>query len=143
MAGSVNKVILIGRLGRAPEVRTGRDGNRVAQISLCTSETWRDKQTGERKERVVWHRVVIFAPPLVEIAEKYLRKGSLVHIEGQIDVRKWTDTGGTERTVTEVVLRPFRGEMTLLERAEHAPAPDEGAYDGGSPDVPPDADIPF
>lgn len=144
MAGSVNKVILIGRLGRAPEVRTGRDGAKIAQISLCTSEYWKDRQTGERKERAVWHRVVIFNPPLVEVAEKYLRKGSLVHIEGQLDVRKWTDNAGVERSVTEVVLRPFRGEMNLLERSDTgAPPPDESAYGAGSSGPPVDDDIPY
>lgn len=143
MAGSVNKVILIGRLGRAPEVRAGRDGNRVAQLSLCTSEHWRDKQTGERMERAVWHRVVIFNPVLVEIAEKYLRKGSLVHVEGQLDVRKWTDGAGVERTITEVVLRPFRGDLNLLDKAEREPPPDDAAYGAGTSAPPIDDDIPF
>lgn len=143
MAGSVNKVILIGRLGRAPEIRTARDGSKVAQISLCTSEHWKDKTSGERKERAVWHRVVIFNAPLVEIAEKYLRKGSLVHIEGQLDARKWTDNSGVERTITEVVLRPYRGELNLLDKADHAPAPDESAYGTGAAGPPVDDDIPF
>lgn len=115
MAGSVNKVILIGNLGRDPEVRSFQNGGRVANLSVATSESWRDKASGERKERTEWHRVVIFNEKLVEVAEKYLKKGSKVYLEGQLETRKWTDQSGQEKYTTEVVLRPFRGELTMLD----------------------------
>lgn len=115
MSGSVNKVILIGNLGRDPEVRTFQNGGRVCNLRIATSETWRDKQSGERKERTEWHSVVIFNENLLKVAESYLKKGSKVYIEGQIETRKATDQSGGERYFTEVVLRPYRGELTLLD----------------------------
>jgi len=115
MAGSVNKVILVGNLGRDPEVRTFQNGGRVCNLRLATSETWRDKASGERRERTEWHSVVIFNENLLRVAEQYLRKGSKVYIEGQLETRKATDQGGAERYFTEVVLRPFRGELTILD----------------------------
>ena len=115
MAGSVNKVILVGNLGRDPEIRSTQDGTRIANLSLATSETWRDRNSGERRERTEWHRVAIFNERLVEVAEKYLRKGSKVYIEGQLQTRKWTDQNGQERYTTEVVLQRFRGELTMLD----------------------------
>jgi single-strand DNA-binding protein len=115
MAGSVNKVILIGNLGRDPEVRTMQSGGRVCNLSVATSESWRDKSSGERKERTEWHRVVVFNDNLVKLCESYLRKGSKVYIEGQLETRKWQDQSGQEKYSTEVVLRPFRGEITMLD----------------------------
>jgi len=114
MAGSVNKVILVGNLGRDPEVRSFANGGKVCNLRIATSETWRDRNSGERKERTEWHSVAIFNENLAKIAEQYLRKGSTVYIEGQLETRKWTDQQGQERYTTEVVLRPFRGELTLL-----------------------------
>ena len=121
MAGSVNKVILVGNLGRDPEIRTTQDGTKVANLSLATSETWRDRNSGERRERTEWHRVVIFNDKLCEVAEKYLRKGSKIYVEGQLQTRKWTDKDGQDRYSTEVVLQRFRGELTML----------DGRQDGG------------
>ena len=115
MAGSVNKVILVGNLGRDPEVRTMQDGNPVVNLSLATSEQWRDKNSGERREKTEWHRVVIFNDKLAEVAQKFLRKGSKVYIEGQLQTRKWTDQSGQEKYSTEVVLQRFRGELTMLD----------------------------
>lgn len=115
MAGSVNKVILIGNLGRDPEVRSFPNGGKVCNLRIATSESWRDKATGERKDRTEWHSVAIFNENLVRIAEQYLRKGSKVYLEGQLETRKWQDQSGQERYTTEVVLRPFRGELTLLD----------------------------
>jgi single-strand DNA-binding protein len=115
MAGSVNKVILIGNLGRDPEIRSTQDGTRIANFSVATSESWRDKGSGERKERTEWHRVVIFNDRLVDIVEKYLKKGSKVYVEGALQTRKWTDNSGQERYSTEVVLQRFRGELTMLD----------------------------
>ncbi len=117
MAGSVNKVILIGNLGADPEIRRTQDGRPVANLRLATSESWRDKATGERKEKTEWHRVVIFNENLCRIAEQYLKKGSKVFIEGQLQTRKWQDQSGQDRYSTEVVLQGFRGELTLLDRA--------------------------
>ncbi|HVV27199.1 MAG TPA: single-stranded DNA-binding protein [Rhizomicrobium sp.] len=115
MAGSVNKVILVGNLGKDPEVRRMTSGEPVVNLSVATSETWRDKASGERKERTEWHRVVIFNKNLAEVAEKYLRKGSKVYVEGALQTRKWTDKDGTEKYSTEVVLQNFRGELTMLD----------------------------
>jgi single-strand DNA-binding protein len=115
MAGSVNKVILIGNRGRDPEIRSTQDGTRIANFSVATSESWRDKASGERKERTEWHRVVIFNDRLVDIVEKYLKKGAKVYIEGALQTRKWTDNSGQERYTTEVVLQRFRGELTMLD----------------------------
>jgi len=114
MAGSVNKVILVGNLGRDPEVRNFPNGGKVCNLRIATSETWRDKQSGERKERTEWHSVAIFNENLAKIAEQYLRKGSTVYIEGQLETRKWQDQSGADRYSTEIVLRQFRGELTLL-----------------------------
>lgn len=114
MAGSVNKVIIVGNLGRDPEVRTFGNGGKVVNLRIATSETWRDKQSGERKERTEWHSVAIFNENLAKIAEQYLRKGSTVYVEGQLETRKWQDQSGADRYTTEVVLRQFRGELTLL-----------------------------
>ena len=115
MAGSVNKVILIGNLGRDPEVRTFQNGGKVCNLRIATSESWRDKATGERKERTEWHSVAIFSEPLAKIAEQYLKKGSKVYLEGQLETRKWQDQSGQDRYSTEVVLRPYKGELTLLD----------------------------
>ncbi|MCU0912586.1 MAG: single-stranded DNA-binding protein [Rhodobacteraceae bacterium] len=115
MAGSVNKVIIVGNLGRDPEVRTFQNGGKVCNLRIATSETWRDRATGERKERTEWHSVAIFSEPLVKIAEQYLKKGSKVYIEGQLETRKWQDQSGQDRYTTEIVLRPYRGELTLLD----------------------------
>jgi single-strand DNA-binding protein len=117
MAGSVNKVILVGNLGRDPEIRSTNDGTRVANMSVATSESWKDKATGERKERTEWHRVVVFNDRLVDIIEKYLKKGSKIYLEGALQTRKWTDKEGQERYTTEVVLQRFRGELTMLDGA--------------------------
>ncbi|MBE2277360.1 MAG: single-stranded DNA-binding protein [Rhodobacteraceae bacterium] len=114
MAGSVNKVILIGNLGRDPEVRSFQNGGKVVNLRLATSESWRDRNSGERKERTEWHSVAIFNEPLAKIAEQYLRKGSTVYIEGQLETRKWQDQSGQDRYTTEVVLRPYTGNLTLL-----------------------------
>jgi single-strand DNA-binding protein len=128
MAGSVNKVILVGNLGRDPEVRRLTSGDPVVNLSVATSETWRDKATGERKERTEWHRVVIFNENLAKVAEQYLHKGSKVYIEGALQTRKYTDKDGAEKYTTEVVLQKFRGELTMLDargdsdRSERAPA---------------------
>ncbi|MCF1710023.1 single-stranded DNA-binding protein [Tabrizicola sp. J26] len=118
MAGSVNKVILVGNLGRDPEVRTFANGGKVCNLRIATSETWRDKASGERKERTEWHSVAIFSEPLAKIAEQYLRKGSKVYIEGALETRKWQDQSGQDRYTTEVVLRPFSGNLTLLDGRE-------------------------
>jgi len=115
MAGSVNKVILVGNLGRDPEVRQTQDGKPIVNMSLATSESWRDRSTGERRERTEWHRVVIFNEHLADVAQKFLRKGSKVYIEGQLQTRKWTDKDGHDRYSTEVVLQPFRSELTMLD----------------------------
>ncbi len=115
MAGSVNKVILIGNLGRDPEVRTFQNGGKVCNFSIATSETWKDKNTGERQERTNWHNIAIFNEPLGQIAEQYLKKGSKVYVEGQLETRKWQDQAGNDRYTTEVVLRQYRGELTILD----------------------------
>jgi single-strand DNA-binding protein len=133
MAGSVNKVILIGNLGRDPETRRTTAGDPIVHLSVATSESWRDKASGERKERTEWHRVVIFNENLGKIAEQYLRKGSKVYLEGQLQTRKWTDKDSIERYSTEVVLSRFRGELTLLDsRGDSAGA----APRAGSPSEP-------
>lgn len=115
MASSVNKVILIGNLGKAPEIRHGNDGSKNATFSIATGESWKDKNTGERKERTEWHRIVVFNEKLAEIVERYVQKGSRVYVEGQLQTRKWTDQQGVERYTTEIVLSRFRGEITLLD----------------------------
>jgi single-strand DNA-binding protein len=115
MAGSVNKVILIGNLGRDPEIRTTQDGTKVANLSIATSENWRDKNSGERREKTEWHRVVVFNDRLVDVIEKYLKKGAKLYLEGALQTRKWTDQSGQEKFSTEVVLQKFRGELTMLD----------------------------
>jgi len=142
MAGSVNKVILVGNLGRDPEIRSTQSGTRIANLSVATSETWRDRASGERKERTEWHRVVIFNDRLVDVVEKYLKKGSKVYLEGALQTRKWTDNSGQERYTTEVVLQNFRGELTMLDgrggggAGESGFEPDEGGYAGGASSAP-------
>ena len=134
MSGSVNKVILVGNLGRDPEIRTLNSGDRVANLNLATSETWRDRNSGERKERTEWHRVVIFNDNLVKVAENYLRKGSKVYIEGALQTRKYQDASGQEKYSTEIVLQKFRGELTMLdgkgEGGERGDS-DSGGYSSG------------
>ncbi|MGA1179515.1 MAG: single-stranded DNA-binding protein [Marivivens sp.] len=139
MAGSVNKVILVGNLGRDPEVRSFQNGGKVVNLRIATSENWKDRNTGERKERTEWHSVAIFSEPLGRIAEQYLRKGSKVYIEGQLETRKWQDQSGQDRYTTEIVLRPYRGELTLLDSAGGSGGgggggydDDRGGYGGGS-----------
>jgi single-strand DNA-binding protein len=139
MAGSVNKVILVGNLGKDPEIRTLGSGDKVANLRIATSETWRDRNSGERKERTEWHQVVIFNENLVKVAENYLKKGSTVYIEGALQTRKWTDQAGVEKYSTEVVLQKFRGELTMLggrgDRAEAGGGDDYaggGGYAGGA-----------
>ena len=146
MAGSINKVILIGNLGRDPEVRQTQDGNPVVNVSLATSESWKDRTSGERRERTEWHRVVIFNENLARIAEQYLRKGSKIYVEGQLQTRKWQDQSGQDRYSTEVVLGRFRGELTMLDgrggRDEgFAGAEPEVADTASAPEVTPGADI--
>ena len=154
MAGSVNKVILVGNLGRDPEVRSLNDGSPVVNLSLATSESWKDKASGERRERTEWHRVVIFNENLAKIAESYLKKGSKIYIEGQLQTRKWTDKDGNEKYSTEVVLQRYRGELTMLDSKGEgggsygddgggggAQVEDKGAASGGDDDF--DDEIPF
>lgn len=119
MAGSVNKVILVGNLGKDPEVRMTQEGTKIVNFSLATSEQWKDRDTQERKERTEWHRVVIFNEKLAEIAERYLRKGSKIYVEGQLQTRKWTDQTGQERYTTEIIVPRFRGEITMLDSARN------------------------
>ena len=115
MAGSVNKVIIIGNLGRDPEVRNFQNGGKVVNLRIATSESWRDKSSGERKERTEWHSVAIFSEPLAKIAEQYLRKGSTVYIEGQLETRKWQDQSGADKYSTEIVLQGFNGQLVMLD----------------------------
>ena len=131
MAGSVNKVILIGNLGRDPEVRTFQNGGKVCNLRIATSETWKDKGTGERRERTEWHSVAIFSEPLARVAEQYLKKGSKVYLEGQLETRKWQDQSGNDRYSTEVVLRPYTSTLTMLDgRGDNQGG--DGGYGGGS-----------
>ncbi len=132
MAGSVNKVILIGNLGRDPEVRRTQAGDAIVHLSVATSENWRDKASGERREKTEWHRVVIFNDRLGEVAQKFLKKGSKVYLEGQLQTRKWTDQSGQEKYTTEVVLQRYRGELTLLD--SRGGGGDEGGGGGGYDD---------
>lgn len=115
MAGSVNKVILVGNLGQDPEIRSFQNGGKIASLRIATSESWKDRNTGERKERTEWHTAVIYSEPLVRVAEQFLRKGSKVYVEGQLETRKWQDQSGNDRYSTEVALRPFRGDLHLLD----------------------------
>ncbi|PVA06079.1 single-stranded DNA-binding protein [Thalassorhabdomicrobium marinisediminis] len=140
MAGSLNKVMIIGNLGRDPEVRSFQNGGKVCNLRIATSESWKDKNTGERREKTEWHSVAIFSEPLVRVAENYLRKGSKVYIEGQLETRKWQDQSGQDRYSTEVVLRPFRSELTMLDGRDGGGGGggqpggygDQGGYGGGS-----------
>ncbi len=134
MAGSVNKVILVGNLGKDPEIRRTQDGRPICNLSIATSENWRDKATGEKREKTEWHRVVIFSEPLCKVAEQYLKKGAKVYIEGQLQTRKWEDQGGQERYSTEVVLQGFNGTMTMLDgRVGGGGMQEESSpYDGGN-----------
>jgi single-strand DNA-binding protein len=134
MAGSVNKVILIGNLGRDPEIRSMQNGGRVCNLSVATSESWNDKQSGERKEKTEWHRVVIFDDRLVEVCEKYLRKGRKVFVEGQLQTRKWQDQSGQDRYSTEVVLQRFRGELQILDSNRGEGGGAGGGMGGGEPE---------
>ncbi|MDJ1015201.1 MAG: single-stranded DNA-binding protein [Paracoccaceae bacterium] len=136
MAGSVNKVILVGNLGRDPEVRQFQNGGKVCNLRVATSENWKDRNTGERREKTEWHSVAIFSEPLARIAEQYLRKGSKVYLEGQLETRKWQDQSGQDRYSTEVVLRPYKGELTLLDSRGDSPGGGGGGgygddYGGG------------
>jgi single-strand DNA-binding protein len=139
MAGSVNKVILVGNLGKDPEIRRTQDGRPIANLSVATSEQWRDKATGERKEKTEWHRVVIFSEGLAKVAEQYLKKGAKVYIEGQLQTRKWTDQAGVEKYSTEVVLQGFNSNLTMLDGRGGAGAgagggfSDEPSNDFGNP----------
>lgn len=121
----MNKVILVGNLGRDPEVRSTQDGMKIVQLSLATSESWKDKASGERKDKVEWHRCVIFNERLAEVAEKYLRKGAKVYLEGQLQTRKWTDKDGVEKYTTEIVLSRFKGELTMLDGPSREPGEDD------------------
>ncbi|ANB34192.1 single-strand binding protein [Rhodovulum sulfidophilum] len=133
MAGSVNKVILIGNLGRDPEVRSFPSGGKVCNLRIATSETWKDRNTGERRERTEWHSVAIYSEPLVRVAEQYLRKGSKVYVEGQLETRKWQDQSGQDRYSTEVALRPYRSELTMLDGRDGGGGGGRGGdYGGGS-----------
>jgi single-strand DNA-binding protein len=139
---SVNKVILVGNLGRDPEVRTFQNGGKVVNLRLATSETWKDKQTGEKRERTEWHSVAIFNEGVGRVAEQYLRKGSKVYIEGQLETRKWQDQSGQDRYSTEVTIRPFKGELTMLDgpgqERQQQNTPQGGAPAGGFDD-----EVPF
>ena len=142
MAGSVNKVILVGNVGRDPEIRSAQDGSKIVSFSVATSEFWKDKVSGERKDKTEWHRVVVFNPNLAEVCEKYLHKGSKVYIEGQLQTRRWQDQGGVEKFTTEVVLSRFKGELALLDsRSDGAAASEMPVEDKGSIEI--DDDIPF
>jgi single-strand DNA-binding protein len=161
MAGSVNKVILVGNLGKDPEIRRTQDGRPIANLSVATSESWRDKATGERKEKTEWHRVVIFNEGLCKVAEQYLKKGAKVYIEGQLQTRKWTDQGGAEKYSTEVVLQGFNSNLTMLDGRSSGGGSvgsddSSGDFGSGGPSSPPrravaagarnsdmDDDIPF
>ncbi len=140
MAGSVNKVILIGNLGRDPEVRFSQDGTKIVNFSIATSERWKDKSTGERREKTEWHRVVLFNEHLAEIAEQYLRKGSKVYVEGALQTRKWTGNDGVEKYSTEVVLQRYRGELTMLDTRGDGGGGGGGGYDASDGGPPPMAD---
>lgn len=132
MAGSVNKVIILGNLGQDPEVRTFQNGGKVVNLRIATSERWKDRNTGEAQERTQWHSVAIFSEPLARVAEQYLRKGSKVYIEGQLETRKWQDQNGQDRYSTEVVLRPYRSELHMLDgRGEGGGSRDSGSFGGG------------
>jgi single-strand DNA-binding protein len=134
MAGSVNKVILVGNLGRDPEIRNTQDGSKVANLALATSESWTDKASGERKERTEWHRVVIFNDRIADVAERFLKKGAKVYVEGSLRTRKWTDQGGQERYTTEIAIDRFNGQLTMLDT--RSGGGDPGSYAGGMAEPP-------
>jgi single-strand DNA-binding protein len=134
MAGSVNKVILVGNLGRDPEIRRLNNGDPVANLSVATSESWKDKQSGERKEKTEWHRVVIFNPNLCDVAEKYLKKGAKVYLEGQLQTRKWQDQSGQDKYSTEVVIQRFRGDLQMLDSRGEGGSGYGGGSGGGGDD---------
>jgi single-strand DNA-binding protein len=129
MAGSVNKVILVGNLGKDPEIRNTQDGNKIVNLTLATSETWNDRASGERKEKTEWHRVVIFNDRVADVAERFLKKGAKIYVEGSLQTRKWTDQGGQERYTTEVVIGRFNGQLTMLDGRQGG---GEGGYGCGS-----------
>lgn len=143
MAGSVNKVILVGNVGRDPEVRSSQDGSKIVSFSVATSEFWKDKISGERKDRTEWHRVVVFNPNLAEVCEKYLHKGSKVYIEGQLQTRRWQDQGGVEKFTTEVILSRFKGELALLDSRSDNGDSVEMSVGSKSDSMEIDDDIPF
>ncbi|MET0155445.1 MAG: single-stranded DNA-binding protein [Rickettsiales bacterium] len=127
MAGSINKAIIIGNVGRDPEIRSTQDGREIANITVATSESWNDKNTGERRERTEWHRVVVFSPGLVKVIKQYLRKGAKIYVEGALQTRKWTDQSGAEKYTTEIVVQNFNGTLTMLDGRK------DGATGGGAP----------
>ena len=143
MSGSVSKTILIGNVGKDPEVRTTQDGTKIVNFSLATSERWRDKSSGEQRERTEWHRVVIFNEALAKIAEQYVRKGSSVYVEGQNQTRKWTDQSGAEKYTTEVVLQRFRGELTLLGSKNDGDRSGNQQTGGGQAPLDDSGEVPF
>jgi single-strand DNA-binding protein len=134
MAGSVNKVILVGNLGRDPEIRNTQDGGKIVNLALATSETWNDRASGERKERTEWHRIVIFNDRVADVAERFLKKGAKIYVEGALQTRKWTDQAGQERYTTEVVIGRFNGQLTMLDGRQGGG--DSGAYSGGMAEPP-------
>jgi single-strand DNA-binding protein len=142
MSGSVNKVILVGNLGREPEIRTMQNGGKVCNLSVATSERWKDRTTGENQERTEWHRVVIFDDRLADVAERYLQKGSKVYLEGELQTRKWQDQSGQDRYSTEVVLRRFRGVLTMLDSRGGGGGGDYGGGGGGGDNSPQDDGMP-
>jgi single-strand DNA-binding protein len=147
MAGSVNKVILVGNLGADPEIRRLQSGDPVVNLRIATSETWRDKASGERKEKTEWHAVTIYNDSLAKVAEQYLRKGMKVYVEGSLQTRKWQDQSGNDRYSTEIVLQKFRGELQMLDKpdgpAQSRETSPSGGYGGSSYDADPDEDLPF
>lgn len=142
MAGSVNKVILVGNLGRDPEIRFTQSGQKIANMSIATSEQWRDKSSGDRREKTEWHRVVVFDEKLADIVEKYVKKGSKVYLEGSMQTRKWTGNDGVEKYTTEVVLQRFSGVLTMLDSAGGGGGGGGGGYSSGGSDEPPSWDGP-
>jgi single-strand DNA-binding protein len=133
MAGSVNKVILVGNLGKDPEVRSTQDGSKIVNLTLATSETWNDRASGERKEKTEWHRVVVFNDRVADVAERFLKKGAKIYVEGSLQTRKWTDQQGQERYTTEVVIGRFNGQLTMLDTRSSGGG-GEGGYGGGAPE---------
>lgn len=143
MAGSVNKVILVGNVGRDPEVRSAQDGSKIVSFSVATSEFWKDKVSGERKDRTEWHRVVVYNQNLAEVCEKYLHKGSKIYLEGQLQTRRWQDQAGVEKFTTEVALTRFKGELALLDSKGSDGSFAEPSMDGKMDSIDIDDDIPF